>query len=390
MVGMATAHYLALKGHSVVVFDKEAGPALCASKANGAQLSYSYTDVMATPSFLAKLPGILAKRDPAFRVTPTWNFSFLKWGAQFLSNCTSTQAENNTANLLHLALASAELMGELNERLGKQYAYRKAGKLVLLSSAPNAASLAIVKRKIALGCKIKIVEQDEIYELEPTLRKWNFNIVAGLHSSADEVGDPYLFAQALQMDLESRGVTFCWSKAVKEIKRQGKRLFSLTIDTEHECFDAVVVCTGDDYSGLLRQIGISVPVLPVTGYSVTLPATDFSPNTSITVQDEKIVFCQLGHSVRIAGYADINFKTKNSNLRISSMIKIAQKIAPQAANFSTQDINSWVGHRPMTPNNAPICRQSKLKGLYLNLGHGMLGWTLCAVTGKKIADLIQK
>lgn len=389
-MGMTTAHYLTISGHKVVVFDKEAGPALCTSKANGAQLSYSYTDAMATPPFLAKLPGILVKKDPAFRVTPALKLSFLKWGAQFLRNCTPAQIENNTVSLSNLALASAKLMDEFNTRLGKHYDYRKAGKLVLLSTYPDANSQAMVNRKTELGCEIKIVEKDEVYALEPSLKKWNLDIAAALYSATDEIGDPYLFAKTLQADLETKGVEFYWGEAVKKISRQGNHSLGLTIHADCEYFDAVVVCTADDSSGLLKQAGISVPVLPVTGYSVTLPATDSSPDISITVQDKKIVFCRLGQNMRIAGYADINIKTKNNGLRISSMIESAQKIAPQAANFSSKDINTWVGHRPVTPNNMPICRQSKLPGLYLNLGHGMFGWTLCAITGKKIADLIQQ
>lgn len=390
VVGVLTAHYLRASGHQVIVFDGEPGPAELTSKANGAQLSYSYTDAMGSPSLLSKLPGILLGRDPAFKVSPSLSPSMAKWGLQFLQNCSASRSESNTLELQKLALQSAQLMEDFCERFGEHISYRKAGKLVLLSSAPDENTKAITQKKRALGCDVRLIQPDEVFAMEPSLRQWNTNIAGAIYSPIDASGDAYLFSKILCKELEDKGVEFNWSTRVTSLVSQNGKLAGVQCqDDFHQC-DAAVICTAEDHQGILKKVGVRLPILPVAGYSITLPSKSTCPSASVTALDAKTVFCRLGDQVRIAGFADINISPEKKDERVATLINSAKNIAPEIADYSAENIHSWVGYRPVTPNSIPICSETKVSGLFLNIGHGALGWTLAAATAKQISDGLTK
>jgi len=388
IVGVLTAHYLRASGHQVVVFDGESGPAEQTSKANGAQLSYSYTDAMGSPSLLSKLPGILLGRDLAFKVSPSISPCMAKWGIQFLQNCSASRSESNTLKLQKLALQSAQLMEDFCGRLGEDISYRKAGKLVLLSSPADENTKAITQKKRELGCDLRLIQPDEVYALEPSLRDWNTDIAGAIYSPIDASGDTYLFSKILCKEMEQNGVEFNWNtKVTTLVSQHGKFKGVQCQDDFHPC-DTAVICTAEDHHGILKKVGVRLPILPVAGYSITLPSNSTCPNASITALDAKTVFCRLGDQVRIAGFADINTSPDKKAGRVETLLQTAQKIAPDVADYSVENTHSWMGYRPVTPNSNPIFTETKLNGLFVNIGHGALGWTLAAATAKQISDKV--
>jgi len=388
VVGITTAYFLHEKGCEVTVFEAENVPASQASNANGCQLSYSFTDAMADPALISKIAGILLRRDPAFRVIPNLDLDFLKWGLGFLRNCTQHQATANSHKLLRIALKSAGLMQHFHERFGEHYSHRKAGKLVLLRDNPTKQIKHRTYLKSKQGSDARIISIEEAREIEPALCHWASQPAAAIFSAKDEVGDSRKFAETLKKHLSKRGVRFKFGCPVSAIEVDKGRLSKLITKDSTESVEAVVVCAGTTSRALLRPLGIKVPIYPVSGYSVTLPLSSDSPRTSITALDKKIVLSRINGAIRIAGFADFNVSHKNHDKRIDHMVKLAREMAPRAADYAAKLQHRWTGYRPMTPNSLPIVGASKISGVYVNAGHGMLGWTLCAATGDAIAEKV--
>lgn len=385
VVGLATAYYLHQAGACVDIFEREDDVALHTSKANGAQLSYSFTDAMASPDLLSKLPKILLGLDPALTMRPSFQPAFLDWGLRFLRNCNQRRAQKNSLQLLQLALRSAELMQPFHQQFGSEYCFKRAGKIVLLPELPSAAARDFLQQKAALGSDARYISFDEACSLEPSLQHWNTSAPSAVYSENDEVADAYRFAQVLSRELQGNGVRIHYQTPVRQLLQQGQRIDQVITSAGAQSFDAVVLCTGNLCPELLRPLGIRLPIYPVAGYSLTLPAFATSPVTSITALNKKIVFSRIGQTIRIAGFADINASARKQQQRTDALLATARELAPQAADYSVADPNPWLGYRPMTPDSLPIVGKSPVENLYVNMGHGMLGWTLCAATGEDIA-----
>ena len=390
IIGVLTAHFLQKRGAEVVVYDRLPQAASLTSKANGGQLSYSFCDALADPNLLAKMPGILAGFDPAFRIRPSLDPDFIRWGIRFLSQCTTSKRDLNTLALLKLAIRSAELMAPMNEQFGSEYNYARPGKLVLLSGAPSDE----LKRRIAikrnLGLDVQLLSRDQLLRQEPAIERWNWQAQGALFSPGDEVGDPHRFAAALSKQLISRGAEFRYSCPIEKIQSDEGKSPAVCTHADTENFDAIVIATGYEANRLLKPLGIRVPVLGMAGYSLTLPATESSHQISITAPDQRIVFSRMGASVRIAGFADINVGTDVLQKRSEVLLQTAKQLAPDAADYAARNTQAWQGFRAMTPNSQPLLGATSQPGIFTNLGHGMLGWTLGAATSDKVASQVLK
>ncbi len=387
VIGVTTAFYLAQRGCDVPVIDREDGVACGASYANAGQLSYSFTDSLAKPSFFAELPGLMLGREPGskVRIDPR----LIGWGLRFLAQCRSQRAAKNTITLLRIALRSAELMKDFLQTVPIEFSHRAAGKLILLtdekqlSSAQKSCAL-----KRANGCETDVLSREESLLIEPALQEINEDFIAAVYSKEDSIADSFQFTSRLREHLESSGrVTFRLNTEVREIETVQDRFKSVALENESIAADAVVVCAGVQSSALLRPLGIRLPMYPVRGYSVTLPVADASPSASFTALRRRLVIGRLGDSVRIAGFADfVGNKTDGDQERIQSLLQLAREIAPGAADYSAPDHRPWAGNRPMTPDGQPFVGPSTVKGVYLNTGHGMLGWTLAHACAADAAD----
>lgn len=389
VVGVTTAYYLAKSGHDVIVIDRARDVADGASHANGGQLSYSFTDALAKPDFLKKIPALIAGRDlgSQMRLAP----ALIPWGLRFLRQCTSERARQNTLAVLKIAMRSATLLQELNTSIDIEFSHRAAGKLILLANEDElAAATASTLLKNEHGSDSVILGVDEAIGVEPALAHLAGAFAGAVYSRSDEVGDARLFTRRLKEWLEQNtSARFHLGVAVDEIVTAERQVRCIRAGGESIDVDAVVVCCGAWSGKLLRPLGLDPHIYPVRGYSVTLPLGESAPSVSVTALNKRIVFSRMNDSMRIAGFADFNgFSTTQDDARIRSMLTTAKAYAPHAANYDAKDQQHWGGFRPMTPDGIPKVGRTRLEGLFLNTGHGMLGWTLACACAYDVAASI--
>lgn len=391
VIGVTTAYYLAKRGHSVTVIDRASDVATQTSYANGGQLSYSYTDSLARPEFLPQMPWLLLGLDPAIRVNAFRNLSMFPWGLQFLAQCTAAKAKENTVAVLKIAMRSAVLIEQLQQKLNLEFSYKRAGKLIVMASK---GEMRAARKKQALkqkhGCETHVLSTEEATAMEPALLAMDQDFAGAVYSEFDEVGDAYLFARGLIDWLQTkRSVTLKLGQKVESLSKSKGRIGSVRTDIESIKVDAAVVCLGPWSARLLKSHCVDPQIYPVRGYSVTLPPGKNPPTISITNLQHRMVFSQLDTGIRIAGYADFaGFDTSEDGRRIASLLKTAQGIAPRAADYEAAQKNPWGGFRPVTPTGQPQVGATKTKGLFMNTGHGSLGWTLACATAESVADSI--
>jgi D-amino-acid dehydrogenase len=388
VVGVTTAYYLAERGHSVTVVDRAGSVAAGASAGNGAQLSYSFTDAMASPALLSKIPKMMTGLDPAFYVRPPLNSQLICWGQAFLRQCSSHKNRQNTTAVLQLALRSASLMDDLRSRTGLEFSFRQAGKLVMLNghaAMTDAAKICTLKRQY--GCDARVVTFAEAVAIEPALTHMKNKYTGAVYSENDQVGNSLEFTTGLAQWLTlNRGTEFKLDTIVSKIVTRERKLTAVETDQGTLQADAVVVCLGAWSNQLLDPLGIRTNIYPMRGYSVTLPAAETSNSVSISDTAYKIVFSRLGDKMRIAGFADfVGYRTEKDQARARVLLETAREIAPAIANFDINSAEEWGGFRPMTPDSRPIIGPSSIEGIHLNTGHGMLGWTLACASGHDAA-----
>ena len=389
IAGTLTTHYLLEHGCDVTVFERASGPASESSRANGGQLSYSFCDAMADPQLLPKLPGIMLGRDPAFQIRPSLRREFVKWGISFLGQCTTARRDQNTNTLLSLSKRSAELMQDLAKDLGHQSAINRVGKLVLLNTDPSAELRRRVSLKTAQGFDVQILSTDQVLKLEPSIEQFRELPKAALFSPDDEVGNAHTFIGCAAQTLAAKGATFNFGQEINSIDIDNAGQCRVATNQAEAEFDAVVIATGRDLD-LLEKLGLQLPIMPMSGYSWSFPANNSSPTISVTALAQRLVFSRINDIILVAGFADVNPRANDTTRRAELLKTIAASIAPEAADYSSPLEAPWHGVRAMTPDSTPIVGQTKISSLYVNLGHGMLGWTLGAATSELVANAVVK
>ena len=391
VVGVTTAYYLTEAGYSVTVFDSEDQVASGCSFANGSQLSYSYTDAMATPAFLAKLPRILAGHDAGIRYRAPLSVDMLRWGSAFLAQCTSKKAMANTLASLHMAQRSKELLSHLKKRLNDEFSYRAAGKIVLLGDNKDIQhAQRNCELKTTHGSESNVISLEEARQIEPAIAHMTGDYVAAVHAPGDDVGDANAFTRSLAHYLaKNTDCQFQLNTNIAKLITEKKSIHRVATDRGEFRADAVVVCLGARSPSLLKSLGISPKILPARGYSITAKPGPKANSVSITDLAGRFVISRNGNDMRIAGFADfVGFATECDQHRIDQLTELAHRRAPQAADYSTQPIQSWGGFRPLTPDGRPLIGATPIKGLYLNTGHGSLGWTLACASGEALVGSI--
>lgn len=393
VVGTATAYMLCKQGHAVTLIDSHGGPGQGASRANGAQLSYAYSDALASPSFVAHMPDILLGRDPAYRVRLQSDPEFLIWGLRFLVNSLPARFEANTRYLLQMALDTRQVLAELLREFDLAFDYAPSGKMILYPTEAACAATAPARRlKQSLGVRQEVLDRAEATRLEPALDLYEDPIARVIYSEGDAAGAPDAFCADLIEKLRRHyALTTRFGERVRGLRSHAGRLTGLDFEAREplEC-DLAVIATGYATDLLPRRDRRPGMVWPVQGYSFTAPATERAMRVSITDLKRKIVFARLGGRVRAAGLADIGTKDVRFD---AARFKSFQGEAVQAfgrafAHGEGIDDHPWSDARPCTPSSRPVLGPSSLKGLYLNLGHGTLGWTLCLGSARRLSGLI--
>lgn len=394
LVGLTTAHALHKRNMQVTLIEAEDAPGTVTSYANGAQLSYSYTDPLASPALLRALPAILAGRSPGIRIRHKADVHYLRWAASFLWHCLPHQQRKNAIRLEELAARSAELMEEFHENPELDYYHARSGKLVLLETPPNKQTTEGIARKRRAGSSIEIMDRSKTLEIAPQLHRWNTPFTHSIFSTSDDVADPNEFSKALAKFLAKVGVEQRYSTRVTAATPSAEGI-CLHAGIDHVTYDAVVICTGSvnttkSSHNLLRHTNQQPAIYPIAGYSLSLRAGTACPEPSITVLAERLVMAKLADRVRIAGFADINPNPNLLQKRLEALRTAAERIAPEAACYSDANKREWIGYRPSTPGGPPDVGATSVPGLFKNVGHGSLGWTLAAATAELVAHAVEQ
>ncbi len=392
IIGVTTAYLLTKSGYEVILIDAEEGVALQTSFANGGQLSYSYIDAMSSPSLLKKIPSILLSQDEAFRVRLSADPKYLSWGSQFLWNSQSDKEEQNTQNNLRLSLHSRDVMHAILSELNISFKYRKSGKLHIYTSPEDLEKAKIrAKQKAEWGCSQEILTAQQCIEVEPNLTQLTQTLAGGIYSVLDEVGDAPSFANDLLEIMQAQQkVQTLFNCQVSKIIKKGNVIESIETTSGKIVADAYVLATGSDSLNLSRDCGLKLPVYPIKGYSITVPATKKAPDVCISDMDNKVVFARIGDHLRIAGLADIvGYDKALDKSRINHLLNVCKRTLPDAGKYD-EVLHQWTGFRPVTPSSVPIIGQAGASNLYINMGHGMFGWTLAMGSASLLTSLINQ
>jgi D-amino-acid dehydrogenase len=390
LLGVTTAYELAKRGCQVTVLERQSESAAETSHANGGQLSYSHAEPWANPAVLRKIPKWMFDDDAPLVFRPRADWQMIKWGMKFLRNCTHDRARINCINLLRLGLYSRERMLDIVKETGISFDYSEKG---ILHIFDNDADFETAKGQIAFQAKFggqeRVISHEECLALEPALASSPRQLVGGIHAFMDASGDARLFCQELSKYItEKYGVRFAYGVKVDKIRTELNGISAISTNNGDLVADAYVLATGSYSAVHLRSIGIPVPIYPMKGYSITLEANDSCPNVSLTDVANKIVYSRLGNRLRVAGTAEFaGYNDKINPRRIEPIVRAARALFPNA-DWS-QEIGTWACLRPSTPDGPPVLGRTRYQNLFLNTGHGTLGWTQAAGSATIVADIME-
>ncbi|EYR82554.1 D-amino acid dehydrogenase [Shinella sp. DD12] len=389
IVGVTSAYQLARAGHEVTVVDRQPGPALETSFANAGEVSFGYCSPWAAPGIPMKAMKWLFMQHAPLILRPKVDMAMLSWMTQMLRNCTSTRYALNKSRMLRLADYSRISLAALREETGIAYDERMQGTLQLFrTEAQLDASAKDVKALAADGIPYEVLDPEGCIRVEPALKHVREKIVGGLLTPKDETGDCFKFANALAAKAEALGVRFNYGSIIRGLDVEGGRVRGVVTAHGVLTADAVVVALGSFSPLLVRPHGIRLPVYPVKGYSLTIPITDATRAPESTVMDEtyKIAITRLGDRIRVGGMAEISGYT--NDLGEPRRLTLQHSVTDLFPGGDVSKASFWSGLRPMTPDGTPVIGPTKVAGLYLNTGHGTLGWTMSSGSARLVADLV--
>ena len=391
IIGTTSAYYLAKQGHDVTVIDRQNSVALETSHANAGQLSYSFSSPWAAPGLPLSLIKWMFSKYPPLVVNPNLNSETVKFLYQMLKNCNSKSYEVNKSRMVRISNFSKKCLLELEKDEDIFYEQRKQGSLLLFKSAKQIEN---IKKDLSLLEKLNI--QYELLDLngciqaEPGLHHVKSEFTSGLRFANDCTGNCYLFTNQLYKKCLEMGVKFEFNTQIEDIQIEKERISSIKTNRGEFDSDSYVVALGSYSSKILSKIGINIPVYPVKGYSITLPVlnNEDAPQSTIIDDTFKIGITRLGNNIRVAGTAHITGYNLELREKSLSLLKYGLNRLFPYATGECDDMKFWAGLRPNTPDGPPIIGSTPYSNLYLNTGHGTLGWTMSLGSGKLLADII--
>ena len=390
VIGTTTAYYLARAGHEVTVIERQAAPALETSFANAGEVSPGYSSPWAGPGVPAKAIQWMLMHHSPLVIWPMLDMAMWRWGAMMLRNCTEARYRINKARMVRLAEYSRDCLIALRRETGIAYDERAQGTIQLFRTQ---------KQLDAIGKDVEILKEYKVpFEVldragycryEPALALVKEKFVGALRLPGDETGDCFKFTQNIAKMAEQLGVRFRFDTAIKGLEAVGRKVTSVHTSAGALTADAYLVALGSYSPQMVRPLDLHLPVYPVKGYSLTLPIADarFAPESTIMDESHKVAVTRLGERIRVGGTAELaGFSLKLREARRATLNHVVTDLFPKGGDVAQAKF--WCGLRPMTPDGTPILGGTPIANLYLATGHGTLGWTMAAGTGRVMADLI--
>lgn len=399
IIGTASAWFLHKAGHDVTVIDRQPGAAQETSFANGCQISVSHAEPWANPAAPMKVLKWLGKEDAPllYRFRPEW--LQWKWALNFLRECTPARTADNIRQIVAISEYSRQTLQSVRAETGIGYDHLTRGILHFYTEQKEFdESLAAARLMCELGCRRDSISADEVVRIEPALAGIRDKIVGGDYTESDESGDIYKFTTGLAAKAAEAGVQFRFNTTVTRLITEGSGAHAkisgvevITPDGRHQVLhaDAFVLAMGSFSTELVKPLGIDLMIYPGKGYSATYAVTnpDAAPTVSLTDDGYKLVVSRLGDRLRVAGTCELNGYSRELNTtRCAAITRRTRELFPDACDYDNPVY--WTGLRPLTPSNVPYIGKTKYSNLFLNTGHGTLGWTMGCGSGRALADIV--
>ena len=397
IVGLAAAYELQQAGHQVTVIDQAAHGGMGTSMGNGAQLSYSYVQPLADPSIWKQLPKLLFNPDSPLKFRLQADPHQWAWSLQFMAACNAERSAISTRSLLQLAAVSRQHFEAMQDRVQGDWDYSTTGKLVLY---PTADGVEAARHQLDVQSKLgsapqRIVTAAEAVALEPALAAYQPQFAGAVHTPSECAADCYKVSQQLEAWLRAQGVKFLMGTTIHSLRREGGehgKIVAVRTSQGDITADHYMVALGVDSVALCKPLGVSLPVYPLKGYSLTLDVSKAghkAPSVSITDSSRKVVFARIGERLRVAGMVElVGHNLSIPQDKIQSLCASTEAVFPGCSDFA--EVQPWAGLRPATPTAVPIAKQAGASNLWLNTGHGALGFTLAFGTATQLAQQISQ
>jgi D-amino-acid dehydrogenase len=390
VIGVSSAYQLARAGHEVTVVDRQPAAGMETSYGNAGEVSPGYSSPWAGPGVPLKAVKWLLMHHRPLVIRPQLDLALVRWGFSMLRNCTAARYALNKGRMVRLAEYSRDCLRELRAQTGIEYDQRMQGTLQLFRTQAQldgtAADIAVLRRD---GVPFELLDREGCIRHEPALAAVREKFVGGLLLPGDETGDCFQFTQRLAALAAGLGVQFRYGTQIRRIESDGGTITGVQTAAGTLAADAYLVALGSHSPLLLKDLGLRIPVYPVKGYSITVPITDAAGAPESTVMDEthKVAVTRLGERIRVGGTAELaGYTLKLHEARRQTLEHVVSDLFPQGGDVSRAEF--WCGLRPMTPDGTPIVGATRWPNLFLATGHGTLGWTMAAGTGRVLADVI--
>ncbi|AYX95028.1 D-amino acid dehydrogenase [Acinetobacter baumannii] len=389
VIGVASAYYLARQGAEVTVLDRQSGPAEETSFGNAGQISPGYSTPWAAPGIPFKAVKWMFQHHAPLAINLDGSMWQLQWMAQMLKNCNPQSYAVNKERMMRVAEYSRDCLRELRKDTGIHYENRAKGTLQLFRKE---AQMEAVQRDISVleecGVSYELLNANELGRVEPALANAQDKLVGGLHLPNDETGDCYLFTNALAQIAKELGVNFQFNQNVEKLIVEGDQIKGVQVNGKVLTADRYVLAFGSYSRDFLKPLDLQLPVYPVKGYSLTIPIVDpaFAPQSTVLDETYKIAITRFDQRIRVGGMAELSgFNLGLNEDRRATLQMVTQDLFPGG---DMAQASFWTGLRPMTPDSTPIIGATRFKNLFLNTGHGTLGWTMACGSGKLISDIV--
>ncbi|WP_296249766.1 D-amino acid dehydrogenase [uncultured Stenotrophomonas sp.] len=390
VIGTTSAWYLRQAGFEVTVVDRQPAPALETSFANAGQLSFGYTSPWAAPGVPFKAIKWLFEEHAPLAIRPTADIAQYRWLWQMLRNCTSARYAVNKARMVRVSDYSRDCINELRAATGIDYEGRQLGTTQLFRTQQQLdAAAQDIEVLREYGVPYEVLDRQGIARVEPALAGKTEMLVGALRLPEDQTGDCQLFTTKLAALAEAAGVEFRFDQDIALIQTDGDRITGVRINGKLETADHYVLALGSYSPQLLAPLGMQLPVYPLKGYSLTLPITNaaMAPNSTILDESYKIAITRFEDRIRVGGMAEVaGFDLSLEPRRRATLEKVVKDLYPDGGDLSQASF--WTGLRPATPDGTPVIGATPYRNLFLNTGHGTLGWTMAAGSGRYLADLM--